>query len=114
MHKNSCEAPNDFTAPEHHGRCVSYTDVLVEDFQTQSGLTFHPTDQTRTHVQIKSLERPFMVETSLVIMKLSRSALLSCNLHGNQCNPPLARSGLTPLTPRTVSNSLSVGLNKAK
>lgn len=55
-----------------------------------------------------------MLETSLVIMKLSCSALLGCNLCGNQCNPPFARSGLTPLTPYTVSNSLSVGLNKAK
>ncbi len=51
-----------------------------------------------------------MLETSLVIMKLSCSALLGCNLCGNQYNRPLARSGLTPLT----WHSLSVGLNKAK
>lgn len=47
-------------------------------------------------------------------MKLNYSALLSCNLCSDQYNPHLTHSGLTPLTPHTVSNSLSVGLNKAK
>ncbi len=46
MHKNSCEAPNYFTAL-YGAYC---TDVLVEDFQTQSWLTFHLTDQTHTHI----------------------------------------------------------------
>ncbi len=46
MHKNSCEAPNYFTALYGAYR----TEVLVEDFQTQSWLTFHLTDQTHTHI----------------------------------------------------------------
>lgn len=90
------------------------TDVLV-DLSNTAWTDIPPhRSNAHTHMKIKSLKRPFMVKASLVIMKLNCSALLSCNLCSNQYNPHLTHSGLTPLTPHTVSNSLSVGLNKAK
>lgn len=110
MHKNSCDAPNDFTALEHPGWCILYRCACRR--LSNTALNNIPPHRSNTYTHIDKVSQVAFHGGNIPCNY--EAQLLGCNLCGNQCNPPLARSGLTPLTPHTVSNSLSVSLNKAK